>query len=167
MRKFCFRYTFISKNHEILLNDEEYLYKKFSDEFFDDNQIKANLTRNIIDFQKYNKSQIKQKTDKIYSIRSSIHLVLEFNKYDYNVYIFGSYATGLWLPWSDLDLTLVSKNQNATKNDNTISILQEIKNLLNNENWIFTPTLIIDYAFPYITFSTDEKHGFIKVNLTI
>ena len=156
----------LKKCHEILLNDEEYLNKKFSDEIFDDNQIKVNLTKDIIDFQKYNKSQIKQKSDKIYSIRSSLHQVLEFNKYDYNVYIFGSYATGLSLPWSDLDLILVSKNQNI-KNDNTISILQEIKNLLNNENWIFTPNLITDYAFPYITFSTDEKHGFIKVNLTI
>ena len=156
----------LKKCHDILLNDEEYLYKKFSDEIFDDNQIKANLTKDIIDFQKYNKSQIKQKSDKIYSIRSSIHQVLEFNKYDYNVYIFGSYATGLCLPWSDLDLILVSKNQNI-KNDSSISILQEIKNLLNNENWIFTPTLVTDYAFPYITFSTDEKHGFIKVNLTI
>ena len=156
----------LKKCHDILLNDEEYLNKKFSNEIFDDNQIKANLTKDIIDFQKYNKSQIKQKSDKIYNIRSSLHQVLELNKYDYNVYIFGSYATGLCLPWSDLDLILVSKNQNI-KNDNTISILQEIKDLLNNENWIFTPNLITDYAFPYITFSTDEKHGFIKVNLTI
>ena len=156
----------LKKCHDTLLNDPEYLYKKFSDEIFDDNQIKINLTKDILDFQKYNKSQIKQKSDKIYSIRSSLHQVLELNKYDYNVYIFGSYATGLCLPWSDLDLILVSKNQNI-KNDNTISILHEIKNLLNNENWIFTPNLITDYAFPYITFSTDEKHGFIKVNLTV
>ena len=156
----------LKKCHDILLNDKEYLNHKFSDEFFDENQIRADLTKDIIDFQQFNKNQMEQKTDKIESIKSSLIQLLEINKYDYNLYAFGSYATGLCLPWSDLDLILISKNKDI-KNYNIISVLQEIKNVLNNENWIFTPNLIENYVFPYITFSTDENHGSIKVNLTI
>ena len=41
--------------------DEEYLNKKFSEEMFDENQIKSNLAKDIIDYQRYNKVQIKKK----------------------------------------------------------------------------------------------------------
>ena len=155
--------------HEQLLKDEEYLDKKFKDEIFDDNTIKSNLCKDIKDFQLYNKVQIKLKQNSINSIRSSLQEILEYNGYEYNVYVFGSYATGLCLPWSDLDLVLMCKNQNQNlKNLNSVQKLQEIVNLLNNTNWIDKPNIITDYyAFPYITFSTDEQHGFMKVNLTI
>ena len=46
--------------------------------------------------------------------------------------------------------------------------MKEIQNLLIEQNWINKPILVTNYpAFNYITFSTDEKHGFMKVNLTI
>ena len=136
-------------------------------------QIKANLAKDILDFQLYNKVQIKLKQKPLNSIRSSLQEILEYNGYEYNVYVFGSYAAGLCLSWSDLDLILISKNQNQNqnqniKNNNSVQKLQEIVNLLNNINWIDKPNLITEYyAFPYITFSTDEQHGFMKVNLTI
>ena len=153
--------------HNQLLEDEEYLYKKFSDETFDENQITKNLVKDILDFQIYNKAQIKMKQTIAYNIRSSLQQILELNTYDYKVYVFGSYATGLCLNWSDLDLILISKNSNI-KNNNTIFKLQEIVSLLNNINWVDKPNLITDYyAFPFISFSTDEEHGFMKVNLTI
>ena len=44
----------------VLLNDEEYLNKKFSYETFDEKKIKANLVKDIIDFQLYNKAQTKK-----------------------------------------------------------------------------------------------------------
>ena len=153
--------------HEKLLQDEEYLNKKFSEEMFDENQIKSNLTKDIIDFQRYNKVQIKKKQIPINNIRSSLQYILENNGFDYTVYVFGSYATSLCLIWSDLDLILISKNQNIKNNDSN-SKLQEIVNLLKNINWIDNPIIIKDYyAFPFVTFSTDEEHGFMKVNLTI
>ena len=153
--------------HNQLLEDEEYLYKKFAEETFDENQITKNLVKDILDFQIYNKAQIKMKQTIAYNIRSSLQQILELNTYDYKVYVFGSYATGLCLNWSDLDLILISKNSNI-KNNNTIFKLQEIVSLLNNINWVDKPNLITDYyAFPFISFSTDEEHGFMKVNLTI
>ena len=153
--------------HNELLKNEDYLNKKFSDEIFDDNQIKSFLVKDIIDFQKYTKNEIMKKQKPISHIRSSLQEILELSGFDYTVNVFGSYATGLCLTWSDLDLILISKNQNM-KNNNSIIILQEIMGILQNIEWVNTPLLNTDYyAFPFITFSTDQDHEYMKVNLTI
>ena len=161
----------MNQNHKNFLYNMNYLNKKFSDEPLDekyiDKYIKENLQRDILDFQLYVETNIKMKQKPINEIRSSLQEILERNGYDYTVYVFGSFETGLSLPWSDLDLILVSKNQSK----NTIvseDKLKEIQSLLGNANWINKPILVTNYrVFPYITFSTDEKHGFMKVNLTI
>ena len=108
--------------HENLLKDENYLNKKFSDDSFKDEQIKKNLAKDIIDFQLYNKEHVKKKLISASKIRSDLQLLLERNGFDYTVYIFGSYATNLCLPWSDLDLSLFNKSQNI----NSALKLQEI-----------------------------------------
>ena len=150
--------------HENLLKDENYLNKKFSDDSFKDEQIKKNLAKDIIDFQLYNKEHVKKKLISASKIRSDLQLLLERNGFDYTVYIFGSYATNLCLPWSDLDLSLFNKSQNI----NSALKLQEIVNVLSNSSWVDNPKLISNYySFPYVTFSTDEEHGFMKVNLAI
>ena len=153
--------------HNELLKNEDYLNKKFSEEIFDENQIKSNLVKDIIDFQKFTKSEIKKKQKPISHIRSSLQEILELSGFDYTINVFGSYATGLYLAWSDLDLILISKNQNM-KNNNSVIKLQEIMGILQNIEWVNTPILITDYyAFPFITFSTDQEHEYMKVNLTI
>ena len=95
--------------HNELLKNEDYLNKKFSDEIFDDNQIKSYLVKDIIDFQKYTKNEIIKKQKPISHIRSSLQEILELSGFDYTVNVFGSYATGLCLTWSDLDLILICK----------------------------------------------------------
>lgn len=113
---------------------------------------------------------MKSKQKSINNIRSSLQEILELNEYDFTVYLFGSYETGLSLPWSDLDLILISKNLPSKHDENfTKEKLKEIQNLLSKANWVDKDTLkMVNYrAFPYLKFSTDEKHGFMKVNLTI
>ena len=157
----------MNQNHNKYISDMNYLDKKFTDDFFDDKYIKDNLQKDILDFQLYVKANIKIKQKPINEIRSSLQEILESNGYDYTVYVFGSFATGLCLPWSDLDLILINKNQ-SSKIINIEDKLKEIHTLLNNSNWVNKPILVNNYRiFPYITFSTDEKHGFMKVNLTI
>ena len=157
----------MNHSHDKFITDLNYLNKKFSDENFDDKYIKDNLQRDILDFQQYVEANIRIKQKPINEIRSSLQEILELNGYEFDVYIFGSFETGLCLPWSDLDLMLISKNK-STKIINSIEQLKEINNLLSNANWINKPILVENYrAFPYISFSTDEKHGFMKVNLTI
>ena len=160
----------MDRNPIKLMNEINYLNKKFDGEFFDEKYIKEMLKKDIMDFHLYIKSNIKSKQKPINNIRSSLQEILELNEYDFTVYVFGSYATGLCLPWSDLDLILISKNPQAKYDENySKEKLKEIQNLLSQTNWVDKNTLkFFDYrAFPYLKFSTDEKHGFMKVNLTI
>ena len=159
----------INKNNQNFNENINYLSKKFSDELFDDKYIQDNLQKDILDFQLYVKSKIKQKQKSSNKIRSSIQEILEINGYDYTIYIFGSYSTGLCLPESDLDLILYNRNQSKKYDkDYSKEKLLEIQNLLSGENWINNPILVSTYkAFPYLKFSTDEKYGYMKVNLTI
>ena len=160
----------MNHNHSNLITDINYLNTKFNENSFDEKYIKEMLKKDIIDFHQYIKSNMKLKQKSINNIRSSLQEILELNEYDFTVYLFGSYETGLSLPWSDLDLILINKNLPAKYDENfTKEKLKEIQNLLSKANWVDKDTLkIINYrAFPYLKFSTDEKHGFMKVNLTI
>ena len=160
----------MNHNHNSLITDINYLSTKFKENSFDEKYVKEMLKKDIIDFQLYIKSSMKSKQKSINNIRSSLQEILELNEYDFTVYLFGSYETGLSLPWSDLDLILISKNLPSKHDENfTKEKLKEIQNLLSKANWVDKDTLkMVNYrAFPYLKFSTDEKHGFMKVNLTI
>ena len=153
--------------HAKLSIDENYLQTKFSNRFFDDLQVKSNLVQDILDFYEYNRHSIKKNQESVNKIRSSLQESIENARYEYTLYVIGSYALDLALPWSDLDLILIDKHQNISGKE-TESKLKEIQQLLSTLSWIYQPILITDYsAFPYITFLTDEKHGSLKVNLTI
>ena len=159
----------MNKNNQNFNGNMYYLNKKFSEEFFDDKYIQDNLQKDILDFQLYVKSKMKQRIKSSNKIRSSIQEILEINGHEYTVYIFGSYNTGLCLPQSDLDLILYNRNQSKKYDrDYSKEKLIEIQSLLSGQNWINNPTLVSTYkAFPYLKFSTDEKYGYMKVNLTI
>ena len=154
--------------HEKLLKNEEYLNNKFEENSLDEAQIKKNLKKDILDFKDFTKLQIKQKQNIVKNIRNSLQQLFDDSGYEYLLYVFGSYATGLCLSWSDLDLILVNKNQNTNSSENTIAKLQEIEETLKTVNWVDDPILITEYVvFPFVTFSTDEEHGYMKVNLCI
>ena len=54
----------------------------------------------------------------IYNFINEIKEIVNAKTQDYEIQIYGSYANGLCMPWSDLDLVLVNKNSNNYAQDN-------------------------------------------------
>ncbi len=108
------------------LSRDEYLERKYSLNKFDEKYSAACLHKDILDFQDLIKKNIKDlkptQEELIDLVKESVSECIE----DYEVLVYGSYATKLCLPWSDIDLVLIPK-VNVTLNQYTV-----LKHLTNN-----------------------------------
>lgn len=97
-------------------NKAEYLEKKFSVSKYDEKYIIKCLQKDLLDFQEYTKDQIRRnKALQEELIRLVQEAVGEIST-DFEVKLYGSHATSLCLPWSDLDIVLVHKRTNTSNN---------------------------------------------------
>ena len=101
------------------LSRDEYLERKYSLNKFDEKYSAACLHKDILDFQDLIKKNIKDlkptQEELIELVKESVSECIE----DYEVLVYGSYATKLCLPWSDIDLVLIPK-VNVTLNQYTV-----------------------------------------------
>ena len=125
----------ISSNNNNNNNNNKFLIlnKKFLIESFDENYIYSQLTKDILDFQNYTNTQNIQNKNSIISTINYIKDFLKERNYDFNIKIFGSFATGLCLPFSELDLMLIPNN---ITNENEITILKKLYiDFKNEKKW--------------------------------
>lgn len=183
------KYIKINKKlHDILIYNEKYLSKKFDDKIYDDISIKVNLTKDILDFYYFNKTQINKMQQIIKDVIISIKQILKNNNLDYEIIIGGSYSNNISLPSSTLDLNLVHKSsyinnstlsliypssteksneEEITLRNNAIEELKTIEKILKNINWISQIFIVNNYLFPFITLFLGQKFFFLKVNISI
>ena len=91
------------------------------------------LNKDLIDYQKYITEKIRKKIPLISNLINEIKSTVNQLTQDYDVQIYGSYANGLCMPWSDLDLVLVNKSLNINNSENNSG------NIVNNENVLLEP----------------------------
>ena len=113
-----------SSNKDISYN--EFLKLKFKPSDSDLIHIYKLLQMNLIDYMKYIDNIMYKKRPLIESIINKIKLIIAKNTPEYEVKIYGTYATGLCMPWSNLNLILVNKNKNK-------NIIIKDDNMTNNE----------------------------------
>lgn len=108
------------------LSRDVYLERKYSYEKYDEKYSAACLQKDILDFQELTKNNIKElkptQEELIDLVKESVSECID----DYEVLVYGSYATNLCLPWSDIDLVLIPK-VNVIQNQFTV-----LKVLTNN-----------------------------------
>ena len=94
------------------------LYKelKFMPYPIEDTDMFKILNKDLLDYQKYITEKINKKIPLIYNFINEIKEIVNAKTQDYEIQIYGSYANGLCMPWSDLDLVLVNKNSNNYNN---------------------------------------------------
>ena len=100
------------------ISSSRYRNLKFEKPPVDDNYLFKILQKDLIDYEKYINYIIYKKIKTINTIINKLKLIIEENFPDYELKVYGSYAHGLSLPWSDLNLILVNKNINNNNNDN-------------------------------------------------
>jgi DNA polymerase sigma len=138
--------------------------KKFSTNKYDDKYIMKCLQKDILDFQEYTKEQIyKNKNileDLIKFIEQSVYEIIP----DYEVKLYGSHATNLCLPWSDLDIVLIHKKNPFAYN---YTSLQNLYLTLLDKAWIKSIKLIDGAIIPIIKINTTEEFNNMQIDISI
>lgn len=152
------------ENHNQNKNLSDYLEKKFSNDKFDEQYLIQNINKDIIDFQNYIKEQMQKKQMQVTGIVSLLQGILDESGFDYQIQIFGSYATGLSLPCSDLDVILVPR---TITNGKEYSVLQSLYIKLQDIKSLRNPKLIENFIFPFISIQASEQYNFLNINISI
>ena len=118
-------------------NKDNKFYKelKFLPHQIEDTEMFKILNKDLLDYQKYINSIISRKHQYICNLIEDIKSSVNSLTKDYDVQVYGSYANGLCMPWSDLDLVLVNKNVNMNNNVNMADNNSEVnENIYLEEN---------------------------------
>lgn len=141
----------------------KYLENKFNSSPFEEGYIIKCLNQDLKDFQKFTKEQMLKRQPIINNLVKLFQNIVDSTGFDYNVQVFGSYKTGLSLPWSELDLLLVPNKMHFNKGS---SILQCLYIKLQEIKFFSPPKLIENNIFPFIALKANEKYDNLSINIS-
>ena len=132
-----------------------FLQAKFNNIPYSDLYIIKCLQKDLTDYQIYIREQISYKKPIISEIINNLqNCVNEINS-DYKVNLYGSYCTGLCLPWSDID-TVITNNSNYTDD----FFLSKLYRKLTTKNWVLKHKFIENTNIPIIKLVSNDKFNF-------
>ena len=139
------------------LSEEEFnfLEGKFHSQSYDHNYIVSCLQKDLTDYQAYVKEQIAQKKPVIQDILEELQKVVNEINPNYKVNLYGSYCTGLCLPWSDIDTVITCE---GGKTDDYF--LSRLYFKLTNKPWVKEHKYIENTAIPIIKLISNDKFNF-------
>jgi len=115
----------------------------------------------ILDFQEYNASILNKKRKFVEVILTYIQNIVNTNFTNVEARLFGSYATNLCLPWSDIDIVLINNNSVSDGN-----ILRKAWAILQKQPWIKSCILIENTTIPLVKAVTTNESYNIQVDLS-
>jgi non-canonical poly(A) RNA polymerase PAPD5/7 len=127
---------------------------KFSNNLVDCNTVAKNLTKDLIDFHEYNRTQIRKNSPIVERILDNVTYYIKNCCSDLEVLVFGSYSTNLCLAWSDIDLVLVNRNTGSTFNPN---VLRDLKKIMESGKWVKSISLIETTNIPVLKIVTQDN----------
>lgn len=92
------------------MNRKEFLEKKFCMNNYSSEYVCKNLQKDLLDYQEFNKEQIRKLKFKQEELLELMNEAVMESIPEFEIKLYGSHATNLCLPWSDLDLVLVPKS---------------------------------------------------------
>ena len=127
------------------------------------------LSKDLFEFELYVTEHIK-KSSHIYDelIKNVQNSVNECSQ-DYEVHLYGSHSTNLCLPWSDLDVVLISKNNknNQLSLESKHLLLSKLYENLKSQPWIKDINYISSANIPIIKLYSIEKYNNMHIDISI
>ena len=100
---------------------------------YTDEYIKKSLQKDLLDFTSYITEKIQIISPKVKELINYIQNAVNSSiGKEYEVKLYGSHATGLCLPWSDIDVVLCKKNGEGIENNSYLP-LQELYTFLQKQ----------------------------------
>ncbi|MCQ2817104.1 MAG: nucleotidyltransferase domain-containing protein [archaeon] len=147
-------------------SSKEYLKAKFSYEPLGDKYIQKSLQLDLLDYQAYVKEQLKTIKPKIseliYVIQKAVNNAIGS---EYEVKLYGSHATNLCLPWSDLDVVIIKNDDSSITNCHTL--LAELYRYLKDNQIFNIMNFISTTTIPLIKIQTEENFNGISVDISL
>ena len=147
------------------VNTPDFFSNKFTCESYNDEYIQQSLQLDLLDFQSYVKEQIIKVKPKLNELIDLIQKAVDGSiGSNYIVKLYGSHATNLCLPWSDLDVVIVNKEKDFV---NSYVPLHELFKYLQEKNYFLTINFIGTATVPLIKIHTKENYGLMSVDISL
>ena len=167
----------IYNKNDTNLGITNYLNKKYINYNYDldsiqdkdkDNYIINCLSKDITDFQKYVTYNISALSNVFKELLFNVEKSVNDTIPDYQVHLYGSHATNLCLPWSDLDIVLIPKNNiNINRGDNNHALLSKLYENLRNQKWVKDINYISNASIPIIKIYSIDVYNNIPIDISI
>ena len=133
----------------------KFLYEKFESKAYERNYIVKCLQKDLVDYQDYIQSEIEVKREKINDIITQLQSVVNEIDSNYTVKLYGSYSTGLCLPWSDIDTVIESNDGKYDSN-----FLNKLNGKLAHKDWVKEQNYIDRATIPIIKLISKDEYNF-------
>ena len=159
-----------NNNKEITIN---YLNKKFINYDYDlnfnqdNNYVRNCLSKDITEFELFVTEHIKNSSNLYGELIKNIQNAVNECFQDCEVHLYGSHATNLCLPWSDLDVVLISKKNNQISLDSKHLLLSKLNEYLKHQPWVKDNNYISSANIPIVKLISIEKYNNMPIDISI
>ena len=154
------------------LHYSNYLNKKFTNFNYEKEYMLDGLSCDLIDFEAFVKLRTEKEKDIYDTLVKNVQISVDKSIPDYSVNLYGSHATNLCLPWSDLDVVLIKKGNHENINninleDDNSKFLSKLYEYIRNEPWVKDCKLIGKASVPIIKLIAIEKYNNMSIDISI
>ena len=148
-------------------NFKYYTNKLMNNSIYPEEYIKQCLQKDLIDFSNYVGARIQMISPKVKELITYIQNAVDNSiGKDYEVKLYGSHATGLCLPWSDIDVVLCKKNGEDI-DSNLYLTLHDLYVYIKENNDFQDVKHIGTTTVPLIKIKTKENIGIQSVDISL
>ena len=147
----------------------QYLNKKYINFKYDETYIISSLSKDLNDYQKFVNERISHNENVYQHLINNLQEAVNESLQEYEVCLYGSHATNLCLPWSDLDVVLVPKVNNTTNTNkyNHAVCLSQLHEHLKKQRWIKESKFIRSATIPIIKLTTIDEYNSMPIDISI